>query len=139
MLLINCNDITPSRRLLIFITKIATLFLRNHINFLWYRGKSGVNSYGWIFAKICGVCFDFLARIAIANKKTFFWCWRLGKNFLKLTVGNIEASTQYMDAITKGWLMAKQAKPLFGINWNQLWEHLLEEIRADLNIVFPTI
>ena len=58
---------------------------------------------------------------------------------MKSTINDIEASTQYMDAITKGWLMGKQAKSLFGINWDELWEHPLEEVRADLNIVFPNI
>jgi len=70
---------------------------------------------------------------------TRFWLALIVKNLLKSTIDDIEASTQYMDAITKGWLMAKQAKPLFGINWNELWEHPLEEVRADLNIVFPDI
>lgn len=70
---------------------------------------------------------------------TRFWLALIAKNLLKSTVGDIELSTQYMDAITTGWLMAKQAKPLFGIKWNQLWEHPLEEVRADLNIVLPTI
>ncbi|MEO1428443.1 MAG: Coq4 family protein [Cyanobacteria bacterium J06633_8] len=68
-----------------------------------------------------------------------FWLALIVKNLLKSVVDDIEVSTQYMDAITKGWLMGKQAKPLFGINWNQLWEHPLEEVRADLNIVFPDI
>jgi ubiquinone biosynthesis protein Coq4 len=70
---------------------------------------------------------------------TRFWLGLIAKNLLKLTVGNIEASTQYMDAITTGWLMAKQAKPLFGINWNDLWENPLSEIRTDLNIVIQEI
>lgn len=39
-----------------------------------------------------------------------------------------------MDAITEGWLMAKQAKPLFGIQWNKLWSTPLEDIRTSLNI-----
>ena len=40
-----------------------------------------------------------------------------------------------MDALTEGWLMAKQAKPLFGIQWNTLWETPLEDVRNSLNIV----
>ena len=70
---------------------------------------------------------------------TRFWLALIVKNLLKSTINDIEASTQYMDAITKGWLMGKQAKSLFGINWDELWEHPLEEVRADLNIVFPNI
>ncbi|BAY83227.1 hypothetical protein NIES267_27140 [Calothrix parasitica NIES-267] len=70
---------------------------------------------------------------------TRFFLGLIVKNLLKSTVEDIEVSTQYMDAITKGWLIAKQAKPLFGIKWDELWEHSLEEVRADLNIVFPDI
>jgi ubiquinone biosynthesis protein Coq4 len=40
-----------------------------------------------------------------------------------------------MDAISQGWLMAKQAKPLFGIEWNQLWETPLDDVRKSLNII----
>lgn len=70
---------------------------------------------------------------------TRFWLGLIVKNLLKSTIGDIEASTEYMDAITRGWLIAKKAKPLFGINWNDLWEKPLEEVRTDLNIVFPEI
>jgi ubiquinone biosynthesis protein Coq4 len=31
--------------------------------------------------------------------------------------------------------MATQAKPLFGIRWNDLWENSLEDIRTSLNII----
>ncbi|MEO1186207.1 MAG: Coq4 family protein [Cyanobacteria bacterium J06636_27] len=68
---------------------------------------------------------------------TRFWLALIVKNLLKSTIDDIEASTKYMDAITRGWLIAKQAKPLFGIKWDELWEHPLEEVRADLNIIFP--
>jgi hypothetical protein len=33
--------------------------------------------------------------------------------------------------------MGKQAKPLFGINWNNFWETPLEELRIDFNIDIP--
>lgn len=66
---------------------------------------------------------------------TRFWLALLAKNLVKAVVYDIEVSTQYMDAIAKGWLMAKQAKPLFGIEWNQLWDKPLEKVRASLNIV----
>lgn len=64
-----------------------------------------------------------------------FWLALIAKNLLKAVVYDIEVSTKYMDAITEGWMMAKQAKPLFGIQWNTLWETPLEDIRNSLNIV----
>ena len=64
-----------------------------------------------------------------------FWLGLLAKNLLKAVVFDIEVSSKYMDALTEGWLMAKQAKPLFGIQWNTLWETPLEDVRNSLNIV----
>jgi ubiquinone biosynthesis protein Coq4 len=64
-----------------------------------------------------------------------FWLALLVKNLLKAVVFDIEVSSKYMDALTEGWLMAKQAKPLFGISWNTLWETPLEDVRNSLNII----
>lgn len=64
-----------------------------------------------------------------------FWLALLTKNLLKVVIYDIEVASQYMDAITQGWVMAKQAKPLFGIRWNTLWENPLEDVRTCLNII----
>jgi ubiquinone biosynthesis protein Coq4 len=66
---------------------------------------------------------------------TRFWLALLAKNLVKASIYNIEFSTKYMDAITKGWLMGTQAKPLFGIEWNLLWEKSLANIRTSFNII----
>jgi ubiquinone biosynthesis protein Coq4 len=66
-----------------------------------------------------------------------FWLALIVKNLLKLVLDDIEKSTQYMDAITQGWMMAKQAKPLFGIQWDIYWETPLDEVRRSLNIILP--
>ncbi|MFQ4144047.1 Coq4 family protein [Chlorogloeopsis sp. ULAP02] len=68
---------------------------------------------------------------------TRFWLALLAKNLVKAVIYDIEVSTKYMDAIAKGWLMGKQAKPLFGIEWNLLWEQPLENVRTSLNIILP--
>jgi ubiquinone biosynthesis protein Coq4 len=49
-------------------------------------------------------------------------------------VYDIERSAEYMDAIAEGWMMAKQARPLFGIDWKSLWSTPLDEVRDVLNI-----
>ena len=64
-----------------------------------------------------------------------FWLALLAKNLLKSAVYDIEISTQYMEALTKGWSMGRKAEPLFGIDWNTLWEIPIEQVRASLNIV----
>ncbi|MEH1841332.1 MAG: Coq4 family protein [Nostoc sp.] len=64
-----------------------------------------------------------------------FWLALLAKNLVKAAIYDIEVSTKYMDAITKGWLMGKQALPLFGIEWNLLWSEPLEDVRASFNII----
>lgn len=63
-----------------------------------------------------------------------FWMALLAKNLLKAALFNVELSGQYLDALSKGWMMGIQAQPLFGIQWNTLWETPLEDIRASLNI-----
>jgi ubiquinone biosynthesis protein Coq4 len=63
-----------------------------------------------------------------------FWLALLTKNLLKAVVYNIETSSQYMESLTKGWLMGKKAKPLFGIDWSSLWETPIEQVRVSLNI-----
>lgn len=63
-----------------------------------------------------------------------FWIALLAKNLLKVALFNIERSGEYMDAIAQGWVMGIQAKPLFGIQWDTLWETPLEDVRSSLNI-----
>ena len=63
-----------------------------------------------------------------------FWLALIAKNLLKSVVYDIERSAEYMDAITQGWIMARQAKPLFGIDWKSLWSTPLDEVRDVLNI-----
>lgn len=53
----------------------------------------------------------------------------LAKNLLKTALQDIELSEQHMDALAQGWVLGKQAKPLFGIQWNLLWETPLDELR----------
>ncbi|MEA5576267.1 Coq4 family protein [Anabaena sp. UHCC 0451] len=68
---------------------------------------------------------------------TRFWLALLTKNLLKVVVYDIELSTKYMDAIAQGWMIAKQAKPLFGIEWKLFWETPLDDVRTSLNIILP--
>jgi ubiquinone biosynthesis protein COQ4 len=63
-----------------------------------------------------------------------FWLALLAKNLLKAVVYDIELTSAYMNALTKGWNLGKEAKSLFGIQWNTLWETPLEEIRASLGL-----
>jgi ubiquinone biosynthesis protein COQ4 len=53
---------------------------------------------------------------------------------MKSAVYDIEVATDYMTAITSGWLMGRKAKPLFGLNWNTMWAKPLDQIRTSLNI-----
>ena len=63
-----------------------------------------------------------------------FYLTMLAKNLLKTAIDAIEQADQRMDALTRGWMMGKQAHPLFGIHWNTRWEMPLEQLRAELNI-----
>ena len=68
-----------------------------------------------------------------------FWLALVTKNLLKSVVYDIERSTEYMDAVSQGWLLAKHSKPLFGIDWKLLWDQPLQEVRDSLNIKIPSL
>lgn len=59
----------------------------------------------------------------------------LAKNLLKTAMYEVELCDQIIDGLMQGWMTGKKAKPLFGIQWNKLWETPLAEIQASLNIV----
>ena len=63
-----------------------------------------------------------------------FWVALLAKNLLKATIWDITVANQYLEALSQGQKMGKEAEPLFGIDWNKLWESPLEEIRTNLKI-----
>lgn len=58
----------------------------------------------------------------------------LAKNLLKTAIEDIDLSEQHMSALVRGWTLGKEAKPLFGIEWNKLWEKPLDELRGELNL-----
>jgi ubiquinone biosynthesis protein COQ4 len=39
-----------------------------------------------------------------------------------------------LDAITRGWQMGKDAQPLFGVRWDELWERPIDEVRVTLGV-----
>ena len=42
-----------------------------------------------------------------------------------------------MQAIADGWTMGRAAKPLFGVEWDKMWDLPLVEVRRSLNIKIP--
>ena len=61
----------------------------------------------------------------------------LAKNLLKTAIEDIELCEQHMDALAQGWILGKQAKPLFGIKWNTLWETPIDQLRIQWNLNQP--
>ncbi len=61
----------------------------------------------------------------------------LAKNLLKTAIEDIELCDKHMDALVRGWMRGKQAKPLFGIKWNTLWDLPLEQLQTQLNLNQP--
>ena len=61
----------------------------------------------------------------------------LAKNLLKTAIEDIELCEQHMDALAQGWILGKQAKPLFGIKWNTLWETPIDQLRTQWNLNQP--
>jgi ubiquinone biosynthesis protein COQ4 len=67
-------------------------------------------------------------------KMSRFWLALMTKNLLKSLLYDIEVADRYMGVITKGWMMGDVAKPLFGVNWNDLWATPINEVRDSFNI-----
>ncbi|HBB35649.1 MAG TPA: hypothetical protein DDZ80_26405 [Cyanobacteria bacterium UBA8803] len=61
----------------------------------------------------------------------------LAKNLMKTAIEDTELCEQHMNALSRGWMRGKQAKPLFGIQWNTQWEIPLEKLRTQLNLNQP--
>lgn len=59
----------------------------------------------------------------------------LAKNMLKTAIDAVELTEERLDAISCGWRMGKQARPLFGVQWNTLWDMPLEQLRIEFNIL----
>ena len=62
------------------------------------------------------------------------WLAMLAKNLLKTALEDIELCGSHLDALTEGWMLGKRTNPLFGIQWNTLWEMPLEKVREQFNI-----
>jgi ubiquinone biosynthesis protein COQ4 len=58
----------------------------------------------------------------------------LAVGLLRGSIVDQDALFPYMDAMVEGFQMAKRAKPLFGVHWDDLWNVPLDELRARLNI-----
>ncbi len=63
-----------------------------------------------------------------------FWMALLTKNLFKSLIYDIEVADLYLSALTHGWMMGKNAQPLFGIDWTTMWDVSLSQVRASLNI-----
>lgn len=61
----------------------------------------------------------------------------LAKNLMKTAIEDTELCSQHMNALSRGWIRGKQAKPLFGIQWNTKWEMPLEDLQTQLNLNQP--
>lgn len=44
-----------------------------------------------------------------------------------------------IDAVSRGWRMGRQARPLFGLPWGEMWVRPIAEVRAELGIEAETM
>lgn len=126
----------------------ANYMMQNNLKPLQHKASS--NDYEFLSAHlsethdiwhiVTGCNTDILGEIQLESFYLYqlpasrFWLALITKNLLKTVLHDIERSTEYMNAIATGWMMAKQAKPLFGVDWKTMWQTPLDEIRANFNI-----
>jgi ubiquinone biosynthesis protein COQ4 len=77
------------------------------------------------------------AFVAAQLRSSRFSFAMLAKNLLKAAVEDLNLAEQLMDALTQGWLIGKQAQPIFGMQWNTLWDTPLIQLQAKWNISSP--
>ncbi|WP_224243893.1 Coq4 family protein [Hyalangium gracile] len=58
----------------------------------------------------------------------------LSAGLLNTLLYAFEDSGARMTQISRGWLLGRQARPLFGMDWKQLWNTPLSEVRAQLGL-----
>lgn len=79
------------------------------------------------------------AFVAAQLRASRFSFAMLAKNLLKTAVEDLDLAEQLMDALTEGWRIGKQAQPLFGVQWNTLWDMPLIDLQAKWNVLPSTI
>jgi ubiquinone biosynthesis protein COQ4 len=79
------------------------------------------------------------AFVAAQLRASRFSFAMLAKNLLKAAVEDLDLAEQLMDALAEGWSMGKQAHPLFGVQWNTLWDIPLVKLQAKWNLLPNTI
>jgi ubiquinone biosynthesis protein Coq4 len=76
------------------------------------------------------------AFVAAQLRASRFSFAMLAKNLLKAAVEDLNLAEQLIDALTEGWRLDKQAQPLFGVQWNSLWNIPLIDLQAEWNILY---
>jgi len=59
----------------------------------------------------------------------------IGGAMFKAAFKNLNSVSDIYDQVSKGWLLGRKAKKLFGADWENLWDKPLDQIRHDYNIV----
>jgi ubiquinone biosynthesis protein Coq4 len=58
----------------------------------------------------------------------------LGGGLLQSALRTPDDFSRRLDAIVEGWRIGRQARCLFGVPWDELWEQPLETVRRDLGV-----
>lgn len=54
--------------------------------------------------------------------------------FLHTLFYRLNEGQELVSEVARGWLLGKQSKPLFGVDWNQLWSTPLDEVRRQFGL-----
>jgi ubiquinone biosynthesis protein Coq4 len=63
----------------------------------------------------------------------------LGMGMLNTGLYALDDRERRLDAISRGWQMGREARPLFGADWASLWSKPLDEVRRMFRIGGPAI
>lgn len=63
----------------------------------------------------------------------------LGIAHFRILTHEREQYPRLMEEVTRGWLLGKRARSLFGVRWDAMWERPLSEVRRDLGIAIDEV
>jgi ubiquinone biosynthesis protein Coq4 len=92
-----------------------------------------------VWHPVCGFESDAIGEIGLqafylAQFPNLLGLFLLGISHFRMLTHERSQYPRLMEEVTRGWLLGKRARSLFGVRWDAMWDRPLAEVRADLAI-----
>lgn len=58
----------------------------------------------------------------------------LAVGFMRVALYSVEAGPEMMTSVARGWRLGTEAKALFGVHWDEMWNLPIDDVRRRLNV-----